>query len=213
MRNMPPTRKLLFAGLLAVSPLSQAHAYTIYTNRIAWEAALSTAPIVTDTFSNSIASAQSITLDSGIVSTNSIPPILPNPPFNNSVSDGAYHNATQAGAGNSASNTITWVFPFYQTAFGADFTSTNSNGLTLIGNFDGTGDQTIIVNNTIGGEDGFLGVVGGAPFDSIILSNASTILDEFSIDNASLGTIPVPGTLALLGVGLAGLAAARRRRR
>jgi len=70
------TATLLLGGVSSVS------AYTIYTNRTAWEAALATNPsykITTDTFSNTISSAQSITLDSGIVSTNSAPPTLPNP--------------------------------------------------------------------------------------------------------------------------------------
>ncbi len=161
---------------LLLSSVSSVSAYTIYTNRTAWEAALATNPsykITTDTFSNTISSAQSITLDSGIVSTNSAPPTLPNSFNNNSVSivnPGVYDNATQAGTGNSASNTITWQFPAPVWAFGADFFSTNTGRLTLIGNFDGTGNQTILVNNTIGGPDGFLGIVGTAEFSSVVLA-------------------------------------------
>ncbi|MFM7239654.1 MAG: hypothetical protein ACKOZN_08680, partial [Cyanobium sp.] len=104
--------------------VAPAQAVTIYTNRAAWEAALSGATITTDTFSNTISSAQSITLDSGIVSTNSVLPILPNSFNNNSVNivnSGVYDNATQAGTGNSASNTISWVFPTSVNGFGADF--------------------------------------------------------------------------------------------
>ncbi len=57
---------------LLLSSMSSVSAYTIYTNRTAWEAAITANPsykITTDTFSNTIPSAQSITLDSGIVST------------------------------------------------------------------------------------------------------------------------------------------------
>lgn len=192
---------------LLLSSVSSVSAYTIYTNRTAWEAALATNPsykITTDTFSNTISSAQSITLDSGIVSTNSAPPTLPNQFNNNSVSivtSGAYDNATQAGTGNSASNTITWQFPAPVWAFGADFFSAGAGRLTLIGNFDGTGDQTILVNNTIGGRDGFLGIVGTAEFSSVVFSNNTTTVDSFEIDNASFATkVPEPNMVTAFAI-------------
>ena len=192
---------------LLLSSVSSVSAYTIYTNRTAWEAALATNPsykITTDTFSNTISSAQSITLDSGIVSTNSAPPTLPNSFNNNSVSivnPGVYDNATQAGTGNSASNTITWQFPAPVWAFGADFFSTNTGRLTLIGNFDGTGNQTILVNNTIGGRDGFLGIVGTAEFSSVVFSNNTTTVDGFEIDNASFATkVPEPNAVVAFAI-------------
>jgi len=161
-----------------------------YTNRTAWEAALATNPsykITIDTFSNTISSAQSITLDSGIVSTNSAPPTLPNSFNNNSVSivnPGVYDNASGTLAG--ASDTITWQFPATVLAFGADFSRIDE--LTLTGNFDGTGDQTISINPTIGGENGFLGIIGTAEFSSVIFANNTTDVDSFSIDNASFAT-------------------------
>ena len=199
---------------LLLGGMSSANAYQIYTTRAAWEAALSGSTIITDTFSNTILSAQSITLDSGIVSTNSIPPILPNAFNNNSVSGGVYNNATQAADPSStASEAITWAFPSTHVfAFGADFFSTNVDGLTLIGNFDGAGNQTILVNNTIGGPDGFLGVIGMAKFDSIVFSNATTNVDAFSIDNASFA-VPEPGTVVLVLVGGLGLLSSRRVKR
>jgi hypothetical protein len=190
------------AWLLALT--APGSAYTVYTNRAAWEAALSGRSIVTDTFSNQINSAQSITLDSGIVSTNSGPADLPNPPFyNNSVgvvTAGAYDNAVQAGSG-TASNTISWLFPNAVTAFGADFIGAGTNRLSLSGDFDGTGLQSLIVNSTLGKSDGFLGVIGTTSFTSIILGNSLTQVDSFSIDNASFA--PVPGPLPLLGASLA----------
>ncbi len=176
---------------LLLSSVSSVSAYTIYTNRTAWEAALATNPsykITIDTFSNTISSAQSITLDSGIVSTNSAPPTLPNPPFNNNsvsiVNSGVYDNASGTLAG--ASDTITWQFPATVLAFGADFSRIDE--LTLTGNFDGTGDQTISINPTIGGENGFLGIIGTAEFSSVIFANNTTDVDSFSIDNASFAT-------------------------
>ncbi|MFM7394031.1 MAG: hypothetical protein ACKO22_06635 [Cyanobium sp.] len=207
-----PTRSMALAWAAAASLACQVapvQAFTVYTNRAAWEAALSGATITTDTFSNTISSAQSITLDSGIVSTNSVPAILPNSFDNNSVNivnPGVYDNATQAGTGNSASNTISKVFPTSVIGFGADFINTNTDRLTLNGDFDGTGIETILVNNTIGGSDGFLGVVGMADFSSIFFSNNTTVVDAFSIDNASFASrsIPaVPGPLPLLGAAAA----------
>ena len=195
---------------LLLGGISSANAYSVYTSRVAWEAALSGYSITTDTFSNPIASAQSITLDSGIVSTNSGPISLPNPPFdNNSVSLGVFNNATQAGNG-TASNTITWAFPTTHVfAFGADFLSAGLDRLTLIGNFDGTGAQSIIVNNTIGGGDGFLGVIGTVKFSSVAFGNDLTTVDSFSIDNASFA-VPEPSTVVLMLTGWLGLLSGKR---
>lgn len=186
-------------GVSLISGVAPASAYTIYTDRASWIAALTGAPIITDTFSNIISSAQSITLDSGIISTNSSPPMLPNMFNNNSVSvvsPGAYDNATQAITG-SASDNVTWLFPTAITAFGADFIGAGGGRLTLNGDFDGTGLQSLTVNATIGGADGFLGVIGSTTFTSVVLSNPSTQVDAFSIDNASFA--PVPGPLPVLG--------------
>jgi len=212
---MGPNSLKSFAWVAATATLilggvSSANAYTIYTDRAAWEAAIPGNTITTDTFSSPIGSVQSITLDSGIVSTNSSPPILPNAFDNNSVSGGVYNDATQAGTGNTASNTITWVFPSAHVfAFGADFISAGLDRLTLIGNFDGTGDQTIVVYNTIGGPDGFLGVVGTAKFDSVVFGNNLTIVDSFSIDNASFA-VPEPSTVLLVLMGAFGLFSTKR---
>jgi hypothetical protein len=197
---------------LILGGITSANAYTIYTTRAAWEAAIPGSTIITDTFSNDISSAQSITLDSGIVSTNSIPPTLPNSFQNNSVFGGVFNDATQAGTG-TASNTITWAFPGPVFAFGADFFSTNVDRLTLTGNFDGTGDQTFVVNNTMGGPDGFLGLVGLAQFNSVVFGNNSTTVDAFSIDNASFATqgqVPEPGTVFLILAGWLGLLSTKR---
>lgn len=197
--------RLVLPGVWLLGLAAPGSAVTIYTNRTAWEAALSGRLIVTDTFSNPISSAQTITFDSGIVSTNSGPAVLPNTFKNNSVSEvvpgtNVYDNATQAGSG-TASNTVTWLFPTAVTAFGADFFGAGANRLSLNGDFDGTGLQSLIVNTTIGGSDGFLGVIGTTSFTSIILGNPLTQVDSFSIDNASFA--PVPSPLPLLGASLA----------
>lgn len=197
--------RLVLPGAWLLGLAAPGSAVSAYTNRTSWEAALSGRLIVTDTFSHPISSAQTITLDSGIVSTNSGPAVLPNFFKNNSVrevvpSANVYDNATQAGNG-TASNTVTWLFPTAVTAFGADFFGAGTGRLSLIGDFDGTGQQSLNVNATIGGSDGFLGVIGTTALTHIILGNPSTQVDSFSIDNASFA--PVPSPLPVLGASLA----------
>jgi hypothetical protein len=181
-------RSLALVGTLVLGSIAPAQAYSVFTNRTAWQNAvdaISGSVTTTDTFSNPIASAQSIILDSGITSTNSFPPSVSFP--NNTVFADSYLNATNSSAFN-ASATITWNFPTPVFAFGADFLNTNINRLNISGNFDGTGNETILVNNTIGGPDGFLGIVGLANFNPIIFGNSTNTADGFGIDNASFAT-------------------------
>ncbi|MCX7196532.1 MAG: PEP-CTERM sorting domain-containing protein [Proteobacteria bacterium] len=64
----------------------------------------------------------------------------------------------------------------------------------------------------------FVGLIDAAnPFTNIILINGASGLDNafqdgFGYDGLIVGSLPEPGTLVLLGFGLAGLAASRRRR-
>ena len=196
------TLGIALTAAVALGALSTpAQAYSVFTNLAAWQAALGGASITTDPFSTTIPSAQSITLASGIISTNSGPITLPNSFDNNSVgvvNAGRYDNAVQAGAMATASNSITWAFPAPVVAFAADFIGASTNRLSLGGDFDGTGLQTLIVNTTLGGQDGFLGVIGTVPFSSITFGNPQTQVDSFSITNAYFAT--VPGPLPVLGV-------------
>jgi hypothetical protein len=211
----------VFTTTLVLSSVSSAEAFTTFTNRTAWQAAVDAiagSVTTTDTFTNNIASAQTITLDSGIVSANSFPPAVM---FgDNSVGGGLFNNATDGDASD-ASATITWTFPSPVFAFGADFLSTNPGWLNLTGNFDGTGNQTLLVNDSIGGADGFLGIIGNANFSSIVFGNNTTSLDTFHIDSASFASVasvpvavPEPGMitgLVFLGGGLVVRCLAKRR--
>lgn len=211
----------VFTTTLVLSSVSSAEAFTTFTNRTAWQAAVDAiagSVTTTDTFSNNIASAQTITLDSGIVSANSSPPAVA---FgDNGVSGGFFNNATDGDAG-SASATITWTFPSPVFAFGADFLDANNGWLNLTGNFDGTGNQTLLVNNSIGGANGFLGIIGNANFSSIVFGSNTIFSDVFQIDSASFASVasvpvavPEPGMitgLVFLGGGLVVRRLAKRR--
>jgi hypothetical protein len=71
-----------------------------------------------------------------------------------------------------------------------------------------------------GGGSGFLGIVDSVAFSSIEFGSeltggigASPSGEQFAVDNVRLANgVPEPGALALLGLGLAGLAASRRRK-
>ncbi|GCA78186.1 PEP-CTERM sorting domain-containing protein [Microcystis aeruginosa] len=211
----------VFTTTLVLSSVSSAEAFTTFTNRTAWQAAVDAiagSVTTTDTFTNNIASAQTITLDSGIVSANSFPPAVAY--GDNSVDGGLFNNATDGDA-SGASATITWTFPSPVFAFGADFKRTAAGGLNLTGNFDGTGNQTLLVNDSIGGPDGFLGIIGNANFSSIVFGNNTTFFDSFQIDSASFASVasvpvavPEPGMitgLVFLGGGLVVRCLAKRR--
>ncbi len=152
------------------------------------------------------------------VSANYFPPAVAFE--DNSVSGGLFLNSTDGDA-SSASTTITWTFPSPVFAFGADFLNTNPNQLNLTGNFDGTGNQTLLVNNSIGGANGFLGIIGNANFRSIVFGTNTNDLDIFQIDSASLASVasvpvavPEPGMitgLVFLGSGLVVRRLAKRR--
>jgi hypothetical protein len=203
---------------LVLGSLSPASAFTVFTNRALWQAAVDAitgSVTTTDTFNTNIVPAQSIVLSSGIVSTNSFPPDVTS---TNSVSGGRFLNATDGDA-TASSATVTWTFPSAVRAFGANFFGATAGRLTLTGDFDGTGNQTLPVNSTIGGENGFLGVIGDANFGSIVFGNATNANDNFSIDNASFATVsaptgvPEPSTVAGLLFSGVGLLVARRGRR
>ena len=116
---------------------------------------------------------------------------------------GLYDNAVQAGAAATASNSISWDFPVPVIAFGADFIGAGSNRLSLGGDFDGTGLQTLTVNTALGGQNGFLGVIGTVPFSNVIFGNPLQTVDAFSIDNAYFAPVPVPGPLPVIGASVA----------
>jgi hypothetical protein len=96
---------------------------------------------------------------------------------------------------------------------GATFDSTpggTGNGLLLTLNLVGGGTAVV---GQIGPITGFFGFVSSDPFDSFLITNGTSagVAETFDMDNLKFAPVPTPATIALLGLGLIGVGAARRK--
>ena len=210
------TRRTASALALAVCPTIVAAApFDIYTDRTAWETAIAGYTLFEDSFDDDIASAQSITFASGVTSTGSSAPASA---AVNNVSGGTY-NTNNDPDGSGGFQATTWQFPTAISAFGMDFIDSASNfGITVTGDFDGTGDLSFDTETVLGGfGDGFIGIVGDGLFDLIVFTPTPNQLSRnegYSIDNLAFASapavIPVPASIWLVLAGLGALVATRR---
>lgn len=189
-------------------------AYTLYTDRSDWLNALNGLTITTDNFSSPKPSAQIFAFDSGVISTGGGGGI------DNKVLNGIYTGIVDGQKDNPfAYDTITWSFPQAITAFGADwFSTSNQDRLTVTGNFDGTGDQTINFFDELGVFSGFkfLGIIGGDSFTTITFGTQGVAgmsgIELFAAEDLSFApdpirtpatSIPAPTLLpGLIGMGI-----------
>jgi hypothetical protein len=214
---MKRSRIVLLVSTLVLSlPIRQADAVQIFTDRTQWEAAVTAlgGSLTKDPFENDIASALSITFDSGVVSTLSDPSGLDF--SDNRVEGGAYHSAVEGDSGY-ASRLITWEFPFPIFAVGMDFFEVTADRLQIDANFDGTGVQQFEVFSSIGGKNGFLGFIGTSAFSDLIFSDSISLTDAFGGRNlafaAAVAAVPEPASFFLTGVGLIAMSLLRIRRK
>lgn len=102
-----------------------------------------------------------------------------------------------------AGNQVEIYFDTAITSFGASFRGFNDGGTTGI-----SLDSAVPFLPTVA--NGFFGFISSTPFNS--LRFRATANDTFSADDFIFNAIPEPASLALFGLGLAGVIATRKRR-
>jgi hypothetical protein len=130
-------------------------------------------------------------------------------------------NATECSVDGSAQlcgfngSVLTFSFANPISAFGAMFSSLNDDRLrTQLEIFNGTTLIATLSPSTVSGQaDRFFGFAASAGEEITSFRTKFVANDVFGIDNISIVSRPVPepGSIALLGLGLAGLFSARRR--
>jgi hypothetical protein len=128
--------------------------------------------------------------------------------------EAAVAGATIVGMYGSISNT--WTFPEPVIGFGADWSAVLSyTDFTVIGDFDGTGPQSLNISAAIGGRyvPQFLGIVGLSDFDEVRFVSSET--QNYFADHLSFAVagapIPEPTAALCFAVGFVGLSAGLQR--
>jgi hypothetical protein len=198
--------------MCALSTFSTATSVTIYTSRAAWTAA--TTGVTTADF-NGIASVGSF------VGYGSGPAVIDGLTFTSNdsmfVIDPAYYGFPYPdgffNADYNVPNIVTIALPGSYNAVGFDFGSLFSGGASFDVTVGAIGPITVTsTGSTQDGVLGFAGFVSSTPFNTVTLSMPDAPTYN-AVDNFSYGSsVPEPGSIALLGSGLLGVAGILRRR-
>jgi len=152
----------------------------VFTDRTAWEETVS--GITTETFSTPQSQSENLLLESGIQVTG----------VSSVWSSGQFYTSTP-----SRSESVEFEFPSQILGFGADFSSTTSNGgLTVSGLFNEIpGVDTVVFSEYLQGQgNGFLGIVADRAFSSLSFAMQSPPLavsaanEAFQMDNFSFAS-------------------------
>jgi hypothetical protein len=114
-------------------------------------------------------------------------------------------------------DTVTWdILTGNYNAFGFYLSDANDQGASLILKFaDGSVSESLALTSPLGnGNVAYFSLFSDLAFTSasLVFDNGVGENDGWGIDGVTLAKVPEPGTLALLGLGLAGLSIARRRK-
>jgi hypothetical protein len=114
-------------------------------------------------------------------------------------------------------DTVTWdILTGNYNAFGFYLSDANDQDASLILKFaDGLVSESLALTSPLGdGNVAYFSLFSDLAFTSasLVFDNGVGENDGWGIDGVTLAKVPEPGTLALLGLGLAGLSIARRRK-
>ena len=188
---------MLVVGALSMGVVSHANAtVSLYTNLSDWTSSVSS--YQTEDFNDtSLVSGLSYTSTSG-----------------GYVTSGYFYDRPT-----SSTTGTTWSFSSAVTAFGGDFNLAEPGGPgmgLLVTMSDGS--QTYVSPSEISrNTNGFWGFVSDLAFTSVTLlaGTQSGVAETYNLDNLVFGNVaavPEPETYALMGIGLLGLLAARKKR-